>query len=95
MDICSVYTYHMILHMLRHPVVHMAPHMIFQMAPHTTLHMVPMCEMKFFHLVMDVLSITFSLKTILTVTVNRSRECSIITYFSIMLTQYVPLSCIL
>jgi len=82
MDIYYVYTSRLILHMVCHP----TPHMLFQMALHTTLHMVPLCEMKFVHSVMDVLSITFSIKTILIVTMNKSRECSIITCFSIILT---------
>jgi hypothetical protein len=67
-------TSHPILNMVRHPVVHMAPHMVFQMEPHTTLHMVLLCEMKSVHPVMDVLSISLSLQTLLTVTVNRSRD---------------------
>jgi hypothetical protein len=66
MVIYCVYAPHSILNMARHPVVHMAAHMVFQMELHTTLHMalhtVLLCEMKFDHPVMDVLSIALRLK---------------------------------
>jgi hypothetical protein len=53
------------------------PHMVFEMEPHTTiqmaLHMVPLCKMEFYSSYNGCFIIAYSLRMILTITVNKIR----------------------